>query len=343
MKKKKILVTGGNGFIGSALVRRLVKEGYRVRVFDSNLRGTHARLNDIAGRVEMVQADIRAPWAVRKAARGVDAVYHLAYLNGTEFFYLRPDLVLDIGVKGMVNVIDSCIKEKVEELIVLSSSEVYQTPPAIPTDESVPLSVPDPLNPRYSYGGGKIASELMAINYGRKFFKRSIVIRPHNVYGPDMGWEHVVPQFVIRMKALCGKSKDGSIAFPIQGDGSQTRAFIYIDDFVDGFMLVARKGEHLGIYNIGTNEEIPIKEVVKKAAAYFGRKAVIKTGKTQRLGGTSRRCPDITKIKKMGFSQTVSFGKGFDITAKWYDENSARMPKDNRERIEDAKIYIALA
>ena len=88
----------------------------------------------------------------------------------------------------------------VRTLVLASSSEVYQTPPKVPTDESVPMVVPDPHNPRLSYGAGKIISEVMAINYGRKFFDRVLIFRPHNVYGPDMGFEHVIPQFALRMK-----------------------------------------------------------------------------------------------------------------------------------------------
>ena len=155
----------------------------------------------------------------------------------------------------MINVIDGCIKNNVKELILASSSEVYQTASKIPTDETASLIVPDPLNPRYSYGGGKIISELLTINYGRKYFDRAIVFRPHNVYGPDMGWEHVIPQFVLRMKEL-SKGKGKNIKFPIQGTGKQTRAFCFIDDFIGGLMLVLEKGKHLGIYNIGTMEEM---------------------------------------------------------------------------------------
>ena len=95
----------------------------------------------------------------------------------------------------MISVLDACRHHGIRELVLASSSEVYQTPPGIPTPENVPLSVPDPLNPRYSYGGGKIICELMAINYGRQGFDRVLIFRPHNVYGPDMGWEHVLPQF----------------------------------------------------------------------------------------------------------------------------------------------------
>ena len=103
-------------------------------------------------------------------------------------FYTKPELVLDIGIKGIVNVIEASISKGIKDFVLASSSEVYQTPPVVPTSENVPLVVPDPLNPRYSYGGGKIISELMAINYGRKYFDRTVIFRPHNVYGPDMGW-----------------------------------------------------------------------------------------------------------------------------------------------------------
>jgi nucleoside-diphosphate-sugar epimerase len=336
---KRYLITGGTGFIGSALARRLVKEGCGVRVLDNDLRGAAGRLDDIARRVELIQADVRDVRAVRDAVKGMDGVCHLAYLNGTEFFYTRPDLVLDIGVKGIVNVIDACIQEGAGELFLLSSSEVYQTPPRVPTDEKVPLSIPDPLNPRYSYGCGKIASELIAVNYGRRYFKRAVIVRPHNVYGPDMGWEHVIPQFILRMKGLCASSRGNArIKFPVQGTGNQTRAFVFIDDFIDGFMIAMKKGEHLGIYHIGTMEEIAIREVAIAAAQYFGRKAAIVPGRAA-AGGTLRRCPDISKIKRLGYRPKVAFPKGFEITARWYDENAEKRPKASQRRPEHEKIY----
>ncbi|MDP3791629.1 MAG: SDR family NAD(P)-dependent oxidoreductase [Candidatus Omnitrophota bacterium] len=315
----KYLVTGGTGFIGSALVRSLLKDGCRVRVLDNGSRGGFDRLKNISSQIEVIKADIREPKAVQEACKGVDAVCHLAYLNGTEFFYTKPELVLEIGVKGIVNIIDACIKEGVRELIVASSSEVYQTPPNIPTDEKVPLSIPDPLNPRYSYGGGKIISELMAINYGRKHFDRVIIFRPHNVYGPDMGKEHVIPQFILRMKELCGKNSSKQIQFPIQGTGQETRSFVFIDDFIDGLMMVIKKGEHLGIYNIGTMEEVTIKKLAAEVGRYFNRKIIVRPGKPAE-GGTLHRCPDISKLKKLGYVPKTFFAKGLDLTAVWYDK-----------------------
>src|SRR6185437_8989601 len=158
--------------------------------------------------------------------------------------------------RGMINVIDACRAHDVGKLILASSSEVYQTPPTIPTDESAPLSVPDPLNPRYSYGGGKLISELMAINFGRKYFDRVLIFRPHNIYGPDMGFEHVVPQFALRLKRLADAQPTGALRFEIQGTGAETRSFCHIDDLVAGVMAMRDKGEHLGIYHVGTMEEV---------------------------------------------------------------------------------------
>lgn len=326
LKKTSYLVTGGTGFIGSALVRTLVGLGIRVRVLDNDLRGVSARLSAVATKIELVKADIRDAQAVQKACSGIDCVIHLAYLNGTEFFYTKPELVLEIAVKGITNVIDGCIKEGVKELFLASSSEVYQAPPAYPTDECVSLVIPNLFNPRYSYGGGKIISELMAVNYGRKYFQRVVIIRPHNVYGPDMGWEHVIPQFVVKMKNICQAHPDkGEIEFSIQGTGKETRAFVFIDDFINGFLISLEKGKHLEIYNIGTMEEISIGEVAVLVGQYFDRKVRIIPGETPQ-GSTPRRCPDISKLKRLGYLPRVPFSEGVRIAAEWYDRNAAQAP-----------------
>jgi nucleoside-diphosphate-sugar epimerase len=148
MSARRILVTGGSGFIGSALVKALVRHGEAVRVFDDNSRGAMHRLGEVEREVEFMAGDIRDVAAVEAAMRGIDEVYHLAFVNGIATFYSAPDLVLDVGVKGIVNVIDGCRRYGVGHLVLASSSEVYQSPPHMPTDESAPLVVPDPLNPR---------------------------------------------------------------------------------------------------------------------------------------------------------------------------------------------------
>ncbi len=312
-----ILVTGGSGFIGAGLVKALIREGHSVRVLDDNSRGALRRLKDVANSIEFIGGDIRDPGAVTRAVHGVDEVHHLAFVNGTELFYSAPELVLDVGVKGIVNVIDACRSEGVRSLILASSSEVYQTPPHIPTDESVPLVVPDPDNPRYSYGGGKIISELMAINFGRKFFDRVLIFRPHNVYGPDMGWEHVIPQLAVRLKASAAEIPSGRIPFMLQSDGTQTRSFCHIDDLVRGVMLMRAKGEHLNIYNVGTAEEITIADLARRIAALAGREIELIAGQAA-MGGTQRRCPDIAKLGTLGYSPQVPLAVGLPSTVDWY-------------------------
>src|SRR5262249_18472015 len=227
---RRILVTGGSGFIGSALVKALVRAGETVRVLDDNSRGSARRLREVARDIELIVGDIRDPAAVDVATRGVDEVHHLAFVNGTATFYSAPDLVLDVGVKGIVNVIDACRNHGVGRLILAWSWEVYQPPPQVPTDESAPLIIPDPMNPRLSYGAGKIISEMMVINHGRKHFERALIFRPHNVYGPDMGFDHVIPQFAVRLKRAMEEHASGAIAFPIQGSGAETRSFCHVDD-----------------------------------------------------------------------------------------------------------------
>ena len=317
---KLYLVTGGAGFIGSTLVRRLLQDGHGVRVLDNQSRGRAARLADVRDHVEFIDADVRDADAVRKAAKAVDSLCHLAAVNGTEWFYDRPDLVLDVGVKGIVNTIDACLEHDVPEFVLASSSEVYQTPPAIPTDEAAPLTVPDPLNPRYSYGGGKIISELMALNYGRSHLERVLVVRPHNVYGPDMGREHVIPQFVLRADELTREHPDGVVPFPIQGDGTQTRAFVHIDDFTDGLATVLEKGAHLNIYHVGNDNEVTVRRLVELIFDHLGRNCEIIPGALTQ-GSTRRRCPNIDKLRVLGYSPSISLREGLPKVIDWYLEN----------------------
>ncbi len=319
MSDRLFLVTGGTGFLGSALTRRLVSQGVRVRVFDDDSRGRAGRLGDLRDRLEYVNGDVRDASALDRACEGVDVICHLAFVNGTEFFYTKPDLVLDVAVKGISNVIDGALRHHVPELLLMSSSEVYQEPSRIPTDETVTLSIPDPLNPRYSYGAGKLISEIMAVNFGRRYFRRVTIVRPHNVYGIDMGAEHVIPQFVARMKALQSYPTD-PIPFEIQGTGQQTRSFVFIDDFIDGVMLVLARGEHLGIYHIGTLEEVSIETLARLVAEHFGRPIKIVPGPPAD-GGATRRCPDITKMMKLGYRPNFTLRESLPGVVRWYDEH----------------------
>jgi nucleoside-diphosphate-sugar epimerase len=322
---QRILVTGGSGFIGSALVKALLGRGETVRVFDDNSRGAVRRLREVEHDIEFVCGDIRDAAAVDAAMRGVDEVHHLAFVNGTATFYSQPDLVLDVGVKGMVNVIDACRRHGVGRLVLASSSEVYQSPPRVPTDERAPLVVPDPLNPRFSYGAGKIISEMMVINHGRKHFERVLIFRPHNVYGPDMGFDHVIPQFAVRMKRAMDAHAGGAVAFPIQGSGEETRSFCHVDDLVQGVMIMREKGEHLGIYHVGTMEEVSIADLARRMARIAGREIALGSS-TVLEGSTPRRCPDISKLAALGYRPRIPLDKGLPPTLEWYWAHESMAP-----------------
>ena len=311
MKKKHYLITGGLGFIGSAISNRLLDQGFKVSVFDDLSRGKRKRIIVKNNKLKIINGDIRDFKKVKEALKNVDAVIHLAYINGTKFFYTKPTDILEIAVKGIVNIIDACKMKNVKELYLASSSEVYQTPQKIPTDEKESLKIPDVYNPRYSYGGGKIITELMGIHYGKKYFNKLVIFRPHNVYGPDMGNEHVVPEFIKRFKNLKDKF------FKIQGSGNEIRSFIFIDDFISAFDLILKKGKHLQIYNIGTTEKISIKKLAKAIARIINRKIKIKSTKLQK-GGTKKRLPNISKLKKLGFKQKIKIIEGLKKTLQFY-------------------------
>ena len=166
---------------------------------------------------------------------------------------------------------------------------------------------------------------MMAINFGRKHFKRVLIFRPHNVYGPDMGWEHVVPQFALRLKKAAAQHKTGKVPFEIQGDGSQTRSFCHVDDLVRGVLVMRAKGEHLGIYHVGTTEELSIADVARRVAAHAGREIEL-VNRAAPQGGTARRCPDISKLAGLGYAPQVPLAKGLPPTVDWYWANEHLAP-----------------
>ncbi len=299
--KKTFLITGGAGFIGRNIANFLYNKNYKVIIYDNESRGYLKKLNN--KKIKFIKGDIRDKKKLNKSLKYVNAIIHLAYINGTKYFYEIPDQILDVAVKGLVNIFDGCKKFKIKELYLASSSEVYQTPINIPTKETEPLKIPNVYNPRFSYSGGKILTELMGINYGRKFFKKLIIFRPHNVYGPEMGNEHVIPEFITKVRNL----KKG--IFKIQGSGKETRSFIYIDDFVEAFYLLIKKGKHLNIYNVGTNENIKIIDLAKKILELLNKKLKIKKTPLKK-GGTKIRLPDISKITKLGFLQKYNLDEG---------------------------------
>lgn len=319
MGTKSYLITGGAGCIGAPLIKALLARGDKVTVLDDNSRGDALRLKGTTA--EMWMGDIRHPRWVYEAVKNTrpNCVVHLAAVNGTRNFYDDPHRVLEVGVKGIVNVLDACIAHGVQEILIASSSEVYHDPDGFPTPETVPLTVPDPLNPRYSYSGSKILTELMILHYG--WFTRRLIVRPHNVYGPDMNEDHVIPQFIRRMQGLPSEPVP---LFPIQGTGEETRSFCHIDDAVSGIITVLDRGEDRGIYNVGTPNRIQIKTLAHQIAAVMGKLVWVQPspGQTPR-GSPHDRCPDVAKLMGLGWTPQVRFDEGLEQTVKWYLEHPA--------------------
>lgn len=316
----RYLVTGGAGFIGSALVRHLEMAGHEIAVLDDFSRGRLERV-PLSPAVYTVHGDIRDLASVRKAAHGCDSIVHMAYLQGTQTFYAEPRQVLDVATRGILNVLETCEKDGIGELMLISSSEAYQVASVVPTPETIPLTVPDPLNPRYSYGGGKIHSELMALAWQRTgILDRLIIARPHNIYGPDMGREHVIPEFCIRMNQLAAAQSEGIIDFPIQGSGEETRSFCWIGDCVGQLALLLDDAVPSGIYNVGTMDEWSIANIAQMTAACYGRQVKILPGKLPQ-GSPPRRLPDMAKMQALGWSGHHPIEAGMDATVAWYQQH----------------------
>ncbi|CAN2224217.1 WcaG Nucleoside-diphosphate-sugar epimerases [Candidatus Nanopelagicaceae bacterium] len=317
----RTLITGGTGFIGRSIVQHCLKLGDEIRVLDNNSRGSIEKLSIFKNDFEFIMGDIRDPKVVNRSLKKIDRVIHLAYINGTEHFYSKPFEILDVGIRGTLNLLLAHNKFQFSELVMASTSETYQNADRIPTPEKVELVIPDVLNPRYSYGGGKIAMELLALNYARQSNLQVKIFRPHNIYGPDMGNEHVIPQLISKIKdRLKLEPLKREIQIEIQGTGNETRSFCYIDDFITQIDLILEDKEPTGIYHVGVSDEISIHDLIKTLGTVLGKRLeVVETDIAP--GSPVRRCPDVTKMASLGFSQQWTLERGLIPTTKWYLAN----------------------
>ena len=311
------LVTGGSGFVGAGLVRELVARGEAVRVLDDNSRGHPRRLVGLENQIDIMVGDVRNRDLVEKATAGCHTVWHLAFINGTRHFYERPDDVLDVGIRGTLNTIDAALESGVRRYVFASTSETYNVPTHVPTTESERLLIPDVLNPRFSYGGGKIAGELLTLHLAARRGLETVIVRPHNIYGPDMGFAHVIPEIVQRILKVSNGAQESSIKLPIQGDGSETRAFCHIDDGAHGFVVAGLKGQPGGVYHLGREEETSIADLILKIGEAMGIRLELVPGPL-REGGTPRRCPDTSKLTALGYDSQVGLDEGLTQTVQWY-------------------------
>ena len=314
---EKVLVTGGAGFLGSALVKRLVGLDHKVVVLDNGYRGNVRRLDSVFSKIQYLEGDIREKETVINAAIGCKSIFHLAFINGTKYFYEKPELVLDVGVRGALNSIEAAKKHDINTYVLASSSEVYQQPVTIPTKENERAIIPDVLNPRFSYAGAKLISELLTVNNLRHKDIRDIIFRPHNIFGPDMGNEHVIPEIVNKLRIASENWRLKHAEIEIQGSGEETRAFCFVEDAIDQLLTLYHRGLKGEIYHIGIDNEITIKSLVLKIGRILDIEVSLKKSNLK-SGGTTRRCPDISKIQSLGYEKEDNFLEGLETTVSWY-------------------------
>ena len=292
----KVLITGGAGFIGTAVARAAVRRGLEVRLFDiapCTLDG-----------VDAVRGSILDRHAIAEAAEGCHAVVHLAAMLGVRKTDLRRLECLNINIEGAVNVFEAAIRAGVERVVFASSSEVYGEPAEMPISEDTPL------NPRSVYAVTKIAAEEYLRAYGLRHGLDYRIVRFFNVYGVGQVAEFVLPRFV--KAALNGHPPT------IYGTGEQIRCFCYVDDAAEGICLALLNGEANGMaLNIGNDEEpISMKDLAKKVLEIAGIRRelrYIELAESGRQDGREiyNRVPNLTRARSvLGYQPRVSLDEG---------------------------------
>jgi len=315
----RILVLGGAGFIGHHLATRLAGDGHALTVVDDLSRGrADAALAALRARdgVAFHQADLTRPGALDGLARDWDQVYMLAAVVGVRNVERDPARVIRVNTLALLNVL-AWLPGRGETLFFSSTSENYAggvsngTVP-VPTPEDVPLSVPDPAAPRWAYAASKIVGEAAVLHEARARGLRVIVGRFHNVYGPRMGADHVIPELALR--ALRRESP-----FRLYG-AEQRRAFCHVSDAAEAMVrLIATEAAWGRVVNIGNDaEEIRIGDLARLILDTAGFAPTIEPVPAP-AGSVERRCPDLTRLRALtGFQPKVGLAAGVRDTFEWY-------------------------
>lgn len=252
----KILVTGADGFIGSHLTEELVKKGHQVKAFvyynSFNKWGWLDTLpRSILQELEIFQGDIRDPNGVEEAAKGVDAIFHLAALIAIPFSYHSPDTYVDTNIKGTLNILQAARKQEIKRVLVTSTSEVYGTAQYVPIDEKHALQGQSP------YSATKIGADRLAESFYRSFQLPVTIVRPFNTYGPRQSARAVIPTIITQLLGGKTEIKLGAL--------TPTRDFNYVKDTVHGFVSIFESENTIGEeINIATQKEISIGELAHK-------------------------------------------------------------------------------
>jgi UDP-glucuronate decarboxylase len=309
-RPRRVLVTGGAGFIGSHLTRRLLDEGNDVLVVDNFYSGTRNNILELQGhpRFELMRHDVTFPLYVE-----VDEIYHLACPASPVFYQRDPVQTTKTCVHGSINML-GLAKRTGAKILLASTSEIYGDPAMHPQQESYWGNV-NPIGIRSCYDEGKRCAETLFFDYWRQHRLRIKVARIFNTYGPRMAPDdgRVVSNLVIQ--ALRGE------ALTIFGDGSQTRSFCYVDDLVDGLMrLMASSDEVTGPVNLGNPGEFTMLELAEKVLGLVDTESKIEYRPLPQ-DDPVRRKPDISVAQReLGWSPTIALDEGLARTVGHFRE-----------------------
>ena len=318
---KKVLIIGGGGFIGSNIARYLLlNRDYKVDVIDNFSRSASGKaplLDEFhdSETLEIFNADLTHLANFDVLDRDYDYVFMLAAMVGVDKVNAVPHEVIRVNSLLVLNTLEWLRASNCGRVVFSSTSETYAgTIEAfgydVPTSESVPLTIEDVSHPRFTYAITKMLGESGFINYARQGYFDAVVVRYHNVYGPMMGFRHVIPHLVERFQ------KNES-PFLIYGH-DQTRSFNFIDDAVLGTVLAVEKGTNKEIYHIGDSDEISIETLTKFVGQQLNYEGEYEYAPTF-PGSVSRRCPDISKaIKDLGYIPQIDWQTGLKKTIQWY-------------------------
>lgn len=312
---KKVLVTGGAGFIGSHVVENLVRRGAKVTVLDNLQNGSKKNIASVAKEIIFIKGDCLNPDDALKACKQQDVVMNIAArVGGIEFNRTHQATMLRDNLLLATNMIETARKANVERFLAVSTACVYPRNCSVPTPETEGfMDEPEPTNG--GYGWAKRMSEKLAQYYAEEFGMKVGVVRPYNCYGPrdhfDPALSHVIP-------ALIKRVFDGENPVKVWGSGKQTRAFLYVEDMAEGMITAIEKYPVPDPINLGTDEEISIKDLIKKIITMSGIKTKIEFDTTKPDGSIRRNSDNRKAIEKTGFTAKVNLDEGLEKTITWY-------------------------
>ncbi len=318
---KKVLILGGAGFIGYNIGKYLSEnKDYKITIADNFFRGggkidpiLQKLINDY--NIILKSGDYTDPKVFNDLEKNYDYVYMLASVVGVDYVNKIPHEIIRINTALIFNTLEWLKNSNCGKVLFTSTSECYAGTVEvfnykIPTNEKVPLTIEDIGHPRFTYAVTKMLGESGFISYSRKLGFECSIVRYHNVYGPRMGFKHVIPHLVQRFR-------NNENPFKIYGH-DQTRSFNYIDDAVEGTVKAMELGKNREIYHIGDKDEISIEELTKFTGEIIGFKGNYEFAPTF-PGSVARRCPDISKAEKeLNYQPKIKWRKGLKETIDWY-------------------------